>query len=60
MCSDYAHSILKNKDPAHDTIRNNMLDISTLFSWAEGRDYIEDNPFYRLKIPEGRKKSKCR
>ena len=60
MCSDYAHSILKNKDPAHDTIRNNMLDISTLFYWAEGRDYIENNPFYRFRIPEGRKKSKER
>ena len=55
-CSDYAHSILKNKDPANETLRNNILDISTLFSWAENRGYTEYNPFYRLKLPVGRKR----
>ena len=55
-CADYAHSILKNKDPADETLRNNILDISTLFSWAENRGYTEYNPFYRLKLPVGRKR----
>jgi len=54
-CADYAYSILKNKDPANETLRNNILDISTLFSWAENRGYTEYNPFYRLKLPVGRK-----
>ena len=56
LCSDYAHSILEIKDPAHETLRNNILDISTLFSWAEGRGYTDFNPFYRLKLPLGRTK----
>jgi integrase len=56
LCSDYAHSILEIKDPAHETLRNTILDISTLFSWAESRGYTAFNPFYRLKLPLGRKK----
>ena len=56
LCSDYAHSILEIKNPAHETLRNTILDISTLFSWAEGRGYTDFNPFYRLKLPVGRKK----
>ncbi len=56
LCSDYAHSILEIKDPDHGTLRNTILDISTLFSWAEGRGYTAFNPFYRLKLPLGRKK----
>ena len=56
LCSDYAHSILEIKNPAHETLRNTILDISTLFSWAEGRGYTTFNPFYRLKLPLGRKK----
>jgi len=56
LCSDYAHSILEIKNPAHETLRNTILDISTLFSWAEGRGYTDFNPFYRLKLPLGRKK----
>ena len=56
LCSDYAHSILEIKNPAHETLRNTILDISTLFSWAEGRGYTYFNHFYRLKLPVGRKK----
>ena len=56
LCSDYAHSILEIKNPAHETLRNTILDISTLFSWAEGRGYTDFNSFYRLKLPLGRKK----
>ena len=55
LCSDYADSILKNKDPAHGTLRNTILDISTLFSWAYRREYTESNPFYKFKLPVGRK-----
>ena len=59
-CSDYAYSILKNKDPANETLRNNILDIGTLFSWAENRGYTEYNPFYKLKLPDGRKNAQDR
>ena len=48
------------RNPAYDTLRNMVANISSLFSWAEGRGYLERNPFYKLKFPKAEKGSQKR
>ena len=45
IVGDYVTSILKNKDPSSSTIRNIVSNVGSFFRWAEGRGYIEYNPF---------------
>jgi len=55
ITGDFVTSIISKQDPAYDTLRNIVADISSLFSWAEGRGYIDRNPFYKLKLPRAKK-----
>jgi len=55
ITGDYVTSIISKKNPAYDTLRNIVADISSLFSWAEGRGYLDRNPFYKLKLPRAKK-----
>ena len=52
--------LISEKNPAYDTLRNIVADISSLFSWAEGRGYLDRNPFYKLKLPKADKGSQKR
>ena len=60
ITGDYVTSIISKKNPAYDTLRNIVADISSLFSWAEGRGYLDRNPFYKLKLPRAKKGSQKR
>ncbi len=60
ITGDYVTSIISEKNPAYDTLRNIVADISSLFSWAEGRGYLDRNPFYKLKLPKTDKGSQKR
>lgn len=60
ITGDYVTSIIIKQDPAYDTLRNIVADISSLFSWAEGRGYIDRNPFYKLKLPRAKKRTQKR
>ena len=60
ITGDYVTSIISEKNPAYDTLRNIVADISSLFSWAEGRGYLDRNPFYKLKLPKADKGSQKR
>lgn len=60
IAGEYVTSIISNKNPAYDTLRNIVGDISSLFSWAEGRGYLDRNPFYKLKLPKADKGSQKR
>ena len=60
ITGDYVTSIISEKNPAYDTLRNIVADISSLFSWAEGRGYLDQNPFYKLKLPKADKGSQKR
>ena len=60
IAGEYVTSIISNKNPAYDTLRNIVGDISSLFSWAEGRGYLDRNPFYKLKLPKPDKGSQKR
>jgi len=55
ITGDYVSSIISKKNPAYDTLRNIVADISSLFSWAEGRGYLDRNPFYKLRLPRAKK-----
>jgi len=55
ITGDYVTSIISKQEPAYDTLRNIVADISSLFSWAEGRGYLDRNPFYKLKLPRAKK-----
>jgi len=55
ITGEYVTSIISKKNPAYDTLRNIVGDISSLFSWAEGRGYLDRNPFYKLKLPRAKK-----
>jgi len=55
ITGEYVTSIINRKNPAYDTLRNIVGDISSLFSWAEGRGYLDINPFYKLKLPKSHK-----
>ena len=37
-----------------------ILIASSIFSWAEGRGYLDRNPFYKLKLPRAKKGSQKR
>jgi len=60
ITGDYVTSIISKQQPAYDTLRNIVADISSLFSWAEGRGYIDRNPFYKLKLPRAKKRTQKR
>ena len=60
ITGDYVTSIISKQEPAYDTLRNIVADISSLFSWAEGRGYLDRNPFYKLKLPKADKGSQKR
>ena len=60
ITGEYVTSTISNKNPAYDTLRNIVGDISSLFSWAEGRGYLDRNPFYKLKLPKTDKGSQKR
>jgi integrase len=49
---DYVTYLRHSKNPAPATIRNIVVDISSLFNWAEGRGYIDKNPFQKLNLPK--------
>jgi len=49
---DYVSFLRKSKNPAPATIRNIVFDIGSLFTWAEGRGYINKNPFQKLDLPK--------
>ncbi len=55
ITGDYVTSIISKQNPAYDTLRNIVADISSLFSWAESRGYLDRNPFYKLKLPRAKK-----
>ena len=48
---EYVTHLMHIKNPAPATIRNIVVDISSLFNWAEGRGYIDKNPFQKLNLP---------
>ena len=60
IVGDYVTSILKNKDPSSSTIRNIVSNVGSFFRWAEGRGYIEYNPFSNIKLPKKNRRSKNR
>jgi len=60
ITGDFVTSIISKQDPAYDTLRNIVADISSLFSWAEGRGYLDRNPFYKLKLPKAKKRTQKR
>ena len=60
ITGEYVTSIINRNNPAYDTLRNIVGDISSLFSWAEGRGYLDRNPFYKLKLPRADKGSQKR
>ena len=60
ITGEYVTSIINRNNPAYDTLRNIFGDISSLFSWAEGRGYLDRNPFYKLKLPKADKGSQKR
>ena len=60
IVGEYINSIKMKRNPAYDTLRNMVANISSLFSWAEGRGYLERNPFYKLKLPKAEKGSQKR
>ena len=49
---EYVTHLMHIKNPAPATIRNIVVDISSLFNWAEGRGYIDKNPFQKLNLPK--------
>ena len=60
IVGDYVTSIINKDNPAPATISNTVSNIASLFRWAEGRGYIEFNPFYNLKLPKRNKVSQVR
>ena len=60
IVGDYVTSIIKDNNPAPATISNTVSNVGSLFSWAEGRGYIEFNPFYNLKLSKRNKVSQNR
>jgi integrase len=55
IVGDFVTSIIKNYDPSPKTIRNIVSNVGSLFRWAEGRGYIEYNPFYNQILPKSNK-----
>ena len=44
----------ESNNPAPATLRNIVFDIGSLFTWAEGRGYINTNPFQKLNLPNNK------
>ena len=57
---DYVTHLRESKNPAPATLRNTIFDISSLFTWAEGRGYIDSNPFQKINLPSSSKSTKKR
>jgi len=51
---DYVTHLMQSKNPAPATIRNIVVDIGSLFTWAEGRGHINTNPFQKLDLPKNK------
>ena len=51
---DYVTYLRKSKNPAPATLRNIVFDIGSLFTWAHGRGYINNNPFQKLNLPNNK------
>ena len=57
---DYVTYLRHSKNPAPATIRNIVFDIGSLFTWAHGRGYINNNPFQKLDLPKNNStQSRC-
>ena len=52
VAGEYITRVIDKENPAYDTIRNVVADLSSLFTWAESRLDIERHPFLRHKIPQ--------
>jgi len=57
---DYVSFLRKSKNPAPATIRNIVFDIGSLFTWAHGRGYINNNPFQKLNLPNNKNSHQSR
>jgi len=57
---DYVTHLRKSKNPAPATIRNIVFDIGSLFTWAHGRGYINNNPFQKLNLPNNKNSHQSR
>mgnify|MGYP000017551040 FL=1 len=57
---DYVTYLRKSKNPAPATLRNIIFDIGSLFTWAEGRGYINTNPFQKLNLPNNKNSTQTR
>jgi integrase len=60
IVGDYVTSIIQNNNPASATISNTVSNVGSFFRWAEGRGYIEYNPFSNLNLPKRNKGSQNR
>ena len=60
IVGEYVTSIIQNNNPAAATISNTVSNVGSFFRWAEGRGYIEYNPFSNLKLPKRNKGSQNR
>ena len=60
IAGDFITELIQRKNPAPATLRNVKSDIGSLFSSAEGRGYIEQNPFKNIKLPNIDKISEIR
>ena len=49
-----------SKNPAPATLRNIVFDIGSLFTWAHGRGYINNNPFQKLNLPNNKNSHQSR
>lgn len=50
IAGNYMTFINQRAELAPATQRNKKNDVGSLFNWAEGRGYIEDNPFRKIRI----------
>ena len=60
IVGDYVTSIIKDNNPAPATISNTVSNVGSFFRWAEGRGYIEYNPFSNYKLSKRNKGSQNR
>ena len=54
IAGDYVTHLRESNNPAPATLRNIVFDIGSLFTWAEGRGYINTNPFQKLNLPNNK------
>lgn len=57
---DYVTYLRGSKNPAPATLRNIVFDIGSLFTWAHGRGYINNNPFQKLNLPNNKNSTQTR